>query len=137
MKSVSKTLSANDIGATGGHQAGILIPKDPRILNFFPHLDPQQYNPRCHLKFTDSSGTEWDFAFIYYNNVLFSGTRNEYRLTRMTRYIRESGLNVDDEIILTCDDNHKYLLEYKRCTKQNSEKSNVIKLGAGWKIINI
>ena len=36
MKSISKILSANDIGATGGHQAGILIPKDPRILGFFP-----------------------------------------------------------------------------------------------------
>lgn len=36
---IRKTLSANDVGATGAHQAGILIPKNPKILAFFPSLD--------------------------------------------------------------------------------------------------
>ena len=33
---VEKILSANDCGLTGGHQAGALIPKEDRILGFFP-----------------------------------------------------------------------------------------------------
>ncbi len=87
---IVKVLSANDTGETGGHQAGILVPKDPALLSFFPKLDPTLYNPRVHLRFLDDAGTFWEFAFIYYNNALFDGTRNEYRLTRMTKYTPNS-----------------------------------------------
>ena len=97
---IVKVLSANDTGETGGHQAGILVPKDPMLLSFFPKLDAGIYNPRVHLRFVDDGGTFWEFAFIYYNNALFDGTRNEYRLTRMTKYIRQAGLAVGDEVIL-------------------------------------
>ena len=38
---ISKELSANDTGATGGHQSGMVIPKDPQILSFFPPLDKE------------------------------------------------------------------------------------------------
>jgi hypothetical protein len=48
---ISKVLSANDTGDTGGHQAGILVPKDPDILAFFPKLDANRRNPRCLLHF--------------------------------------------------------------------------------------
>ena len=37
-KSITKVLSANDTGETGGHQAGILVPKEERLLSFFPAL---------------------------------------------------------------------------------------------------
>ena len=30
---ISKELSANDVGETGGHQAGILVPKERKILD--------------------------------------------------------------------------------------------------------
>jgi hypothetical protein len=136
MDTISKILSANDIGATGGHQAGILIPKDPRILGFFPSLDAKQYNPRCHLMFRDDSRTRWEFAFIYYNNALFSGTRNEYRLTRMTKYLRDAGLDVGDEVILTRDPTEGYSVKFRR--KNQPELTNgVLKLGSGWRIIQI
>lgn len=92
-QTIAKVLSANDTGETGGHQAGILVPREERLLSFFPRLDPSQYNPRCHLNFVDDAGTFWEFAFIYYNNKFFDGTRNEYRLTRMTKYIRQANLN--------------------------------------------
>ena len=90
-QTISKVLSANDTGETGGHQAGLLIPKQERILSFFPSLDASTLNPRAHLQFEDDVGALWEFAFIYYNNGLFGGTRNEYRLTRMTRFMREAG----------------------------------------------
>ena len=45
-RTVSKTLSANDVGATGGHQGGILIPKsEAELLLFLPALDPKVKNP--------------------------------------------------------------------------------------------
>jgi hypothetical protein len=135
MKSISKILSANDIGATGGHQAGILIPKDPRILGFFPTLDKRLYNPRCHLLFCDDGSGRREFAFIYYNNALFSGTRNEYRLTRMTRYIRDCGLEIGDEVILKRDEADNYYVGYRRKNQTTLATGGVLKLGSGWRVI--
>ena len=85
---ISKKLSANDVGMNGNHQAGILIPKNREILSFFPYLGENEKNPRVNLKFTDPYGKDWIFSFIYYNNKFFGGTRNEFRLTRMTTFLR-------------------------------------------------
>jgi hypothetical protein len=132
---IAKILSANDTGETGGHQAGILVPKEPEVLSFFPKLDAAQYNPRVHLRFVDDGGTFWEFAFIYYNNALFDGTRNEYRLTRMTKYIRQAGLAVGDEVILSRD-RDRYFVSHKR--KQQAERTNgVLKLGTGWRVVQL
>jgi hypothetical protein len=136
MQTISKILSANDIGATGGHQAGILIPKDPRILGFFPKLDANQQNPRCHLIFRDDAAGNWEFAFIYYNNALFSGTRNEYRLTRMTRYLRDAELEVGDEVILKRDGGN-YYVGYRRKGQPTLTTGGVLKLGSGWRVIQL
>lgn len=136
-RTIAKVLSANDTGETGGHQAGILVPKEERLLSFFPRLDSGQYNPRCHLKFVDDGGTFWEFAFIYYNNSLFDGTRNEYRLTRMTKYIRQANLVAGDEIILLRDDDDRYRISHKRKYQTERAKSGALKLGTGWRIIEI
>lgn len=132
---IVKVLSANDTGETGGHQAGILVPKDPALLSFFPKLDASQYNPRVHLNFVDDAGTLWEFAFIYYNNALFDGTRNEYRLTRMTKYIRQAGLAVGDEVILSKDEN-RYRVSHAR-KQQKKAASGVLQLGTGWRVIQL
>ena len=71
---ISKVLSANDTGETGGHQAGILIPKSEIILSFFPKLSSAKKNPRVSIKFYDNYDKEWQFNFIYYNNKFFGGT---------------------------------------------------------------
>ncbi|KAA0968187.1 hypothetical protein FPY71_17845 [Aureimonas fodinaquatilis] len=135
-QTIAKVLSANDTGETGGHQAGILVPREERLLSFFPRLDPVQYNPRCHLNFVDDGGTFREFAFIYYNNKFFDGTRNEYRLTRMTKYIRQANLVPGDEIILVRDDDDRYRITHKR--KQQAERAKgVLKLGTGWRVIEI
>lgn len=132
---IAKILSANDTGETGGHQAGILVPKEAGVLSFFPTLDANQYNPRCHLLFLDDGGTFWEFAFIYYNNALFGGTRNEYRLTRMTKYIREAALSAGDEVILSRDGD-RYRVSHRR--KRPAKRTGaVLKLGAGWRVVRI
>lgn len=140
-KTISKVLSPNDAGETGAHQAGLLIPKDEQILSFFPRLDSSVPNPRVHLTFRDQAGVPWDFAFIYYNKKFFGGTRNEYRLTRMTRYIREAGLASGDEVQLHRDIKDDYFVSYRRANQpdpvQSGADKTVIRLGKGWKVIDI
>lgn len=133
-RSIAKILSKNDAGETGGHQAGILVPKDAGILSFFPQLDVRIHNPRCHILFHDESDTKWEFAFIYYNGKLFGGTRNEYRLTRMTNYIRSAHLFAGDEIVLT-NDGSRYSVQHRR--QRSAQSNGVLKLGTAWRLVNI
>jgi hypothetical protein len=103
-ESFAKVLSANDTGATGGHQAGILIPKGhPALLAFFPPLDASVQNPDAWVEVVDGSGRVWKLRYIYYNNRFHAanGTRNEYRLTHLTRYLREAGARAGDSLIFT------------------------------------
>ena len=102
MMQISKTLSANDLGMTGGHQGGMHVPKDGSVLPFFPVLDQVSHNPRMPMVVRDvRTGTMWTFQFIYYNNSQIGGTRNEYRLTHMTKFLRQSHAVPGDELLLT------------------------------------
>lgn len=150
-RSISKKLSANDIGANGSHQAGILVPKDREILSFFPDLGCSEKNPRVVIEFIDANGEFWNFTFIYYNNKFFDehGTRNEYRLTGMTRYLKSIKAAVGDSIVLTRDDNCRYSISLKRESEQPTaaeqfdacafETSVVINLSvsSSWKVVQI
>jgi hypothetical protein len=135
MSKISKVLSANDTAETGAHQAGILIPKREEILNFFPKLESAKRNPRCHILFKDASGDPWEFAYIYYNNKLFGGTRNEYRLTRMTKFIRRCNLVSGDTLFLECRDGN-YSIEFSR-KEAPQTVAGVLVLGTAWRIINV
>lgn len=87
-----KTLSANDVGSTGAHQAGMLVPKsESELLKFLPPLDPKVKNADAWIKCADEDGNQHKFRFVYYNNRLHDvgGTRNEYRITYMTAYFRQ------------------------------------------------
>ena len=138
---ISKVLSANDAGETGGHQAGLLVPKRPELLAFFPLLDSAVKNPRVHLSFNDDLGREWEFAFIYYNNRFFGGTRNEYRLTRMTQYMRDAGLASGDAVILRRAPSGSYSISYRRrhglSTTVREPGRPVLRLGDQWTIIDL
>ena len=140
-KTITKVLSANDTGETGGHQAGLLIPKRPELLTFFPPLDSDTKNPRVHLLFEDDSGSMWEFAFIYYNNRFFGGTRNEYRLTRMTRYLREAGLVSGDAVMLRRAVDGSYSISYRRrqdgSTTHREVGRPILRLGDRWAVIDL
>lgn len=133
--SISKVLSANDTGETGGHQSGMLIPKSDDIINFFPVLGRESKNPRVKLRFIDSSNEEWDFMFIYYNNKFFNGTRNEYRLTGMTGFIRQYNLKPGDRIVLSNEFDGRRLISHERNKIKNS--TDILKLGGSWKVVKI
>ena len=134
IKSISKILSSNDIGLTGAHQAGIHIPKKEDILSFFPALNPKQKNPRFMLVFTDDNNLRWEFSFIYYNNLFFGGTRNEYRLTRMTKYLKSNNLKAGNELTLSQTENGEYRV---RSIKKEIRNDGKLKLSTEWKIITI
>jgi len=134
ISAISKVLSNNDAGKSGSHQAGILIPRQKDILAFFPELDSGQKNPFRMLVFIDEKGLRWEFKFIYYNNRFFDGTRNEFRLTRMTGYIREKNLKSGDEIVLAKDEQRKYHISYQIEKHAINDTPGTIILGSGWKI---
>lgn len=136
---VEKVLSANDTGETGTHQAGLLVPKSILNLQFFPKLDPSIKNPRCVIDLRDAAGDEWTFNLIYYNNKLFGGTRNEYRLTCVTEFIRRYSLKVGDTVILAKDRSY-YQLDYRRKDqpiKRVSGGSKVLRLSENWLVIDM
>ena len=99
-----KPLTANDTGETGGHQAGVHIPKaQADLIALLPLLDPTQKNPDAWLEVVDDTGKAWRFRYVYYNNRLHDdgGTRDEYRITHMTKFFRAVGATEGDVLILT------------------------------------
>jgi hypothetical protein len=140
MKStVEKILSANDTGETGAHQVGFLIPKNVVTLNFFPKLDPSTLNPSCVIDFRDPAGEEWTFKFIYYNNKFFDGTRNEYRLTRMTGFIRRYSLKQGDRVIFKRTTGRFYDIDYRRKddpVKKLADGTKILRLSGNWVVID-
>lgn len=138
----AKLLSANDIGATGSHQAGICVPKaDPDLLAFFPLLDPAQLNPDRWLLCEDETGTEWSLRYIYYNNRLHGrGTRNEYRITHLTKFLRRGGARAGDYLRFTAtDDPLRYRIAIERGADGSAEDASgipsVIRL-SGWRRVH-
>ncbi len=146
--SIRKVMSANDVGKTASHQAGMLIPKDPAILGFFPKLHKADYNPRQVIRFEDEAGQFWEFAFIWYNNSLHKrdGTRNEYRLTRMTKYLTGLQLEAGDSVRLEHDgDDYRIFAERAGDVDSSSQTQASgmsgeqfrLKLTGGWVVVNI
>ena len=78
-----KRLSANDTGASGGHQVGVYVPKVV-MDELFPSLNVIDVkNPSLYLKAITKSHKFDDkqVRAIYYNNYFFGKTRNEKRIT--------------------------------------------------------
>jgi hypothetical protein len=133
---ISKILSRNDTGQSGGHQDGFHIPKT--IVKFLPDLDFSIKNPRIKVIFKDSSHKEWIFNYIYYNNKKFGGTRNERRLTRTAKYIKTFNLKAGDSINLSKKNNNYFISHDKnpriQSIKSDNNNSKKIILSHKWKV---
>lgn len=111
MKAFEKVLSKNDTGQSGSHQAGILVPRGNReLLSFFPPLDGSTKNPDHKINCQDEEGRWWRFRYVYYNNKLTDprGTRNEYRITRMTNYLRSVAATEGQSIVFRKNEDGTY-----------------------------
>jgi len=129
----SKILSANDTGLTGGHQAGILVPKgDRELLAFFPALDPSLVNPDTWLDVTDQDGELRRLRWVHYNKKLHgTGTRNEYRITYLTRYL--SAAHPGDALVFSgAPGSGRYRIRLDRAAVAEAGPPGVIAL-SGWR----
>jgi len=105
IKSYEKVLTKNDTGETGGHQGGVAVPrKNIELLDFFPSLNPNEFNPDTWITCLDPDGDTWKMRYIYYNGKTFlppKSTRNEYRITHMTKFFTKWGAKSGDSVIFT------------------------------------
>ena len=132
-------MTANDTGETGGHQAGIHIPKSQtELLAIFPYLDPKEKNPDAWLEMIDETGIVWRFRYVYYNNKLHraGGTRNEYRITHMTKFLRAVGAVEGDLLVISSSpSSYRYKISVRKVDQDQASQSNVsskIRL-TGWR----
>lgn len=139
--SVSKRLSANDVGLTGTHQAGILIPKSREILQFFPDLDEDRHNPSCQVTvFLNELDEVVDLRFIHYNGRKTGlSTRDEYRLTGTTRILRALGAAEGDALEFRrspAGDIHVRLIQALD-NNVEGKHGDVVQLSGGWRLIRV
>ncbi len=137
-----KVLSANDAGETKSHQAGMLIPKgDAEFREFLGFLDAGVKNPRRTIKCIDEDDQPIELQYIYYNNKFHDerGTRNEYRLTHLTGYLKRRGAKAGDEIELSRADDHSTfrirLVVNSQSNEMSSTLSNRVVL-RGWRRVH-
>lgn len=97
--SFCKFVSPNDAGTTGGHQAGLYIPKNSiRLLFEEPGHKGQNKEKLATIKWFDNTVTE--ARFIYYGQ----GSRNEYRITRLGKHF-----DIDDFVVIVKESEKEYL----------------------------
>ena len=78
-KGFCKFLSANDTGATGGHQSGILISKSAMVMLFRKQEFEWTGIPKRTVKIRWQDDLETESCFTYYES------KNELRITRFGR----------------------------------------------------
>ncbi len=143
-KTFIKTLSANDVGTTGGHMGGILVPKgDGELLAFLPPLDPNILNPSAWIECDTPDGTLLRLRFIYYNNRFHipRGTRNEYRITWLTKFLRNANAREGDAFeISRTDGQDRYRIRVIPVSKPESVEDDDgpvrIRLTTGWRRVH-
>ncbi|MDP2738622.1 MAG: EcoRII N-terminal effector-binding domain-containing protein [Pseudorhodobacter sp.] len=143
-KTFIKTLSANDVGTTGGHMGGILVPKgDGELLAFLPPLDPGVLNPSDWIECETPEGQVLRLRFVYYNNRMHAprGTRNEYRITYLTKFLRNSNAREGDTFeISKAEGRDRYLIRVipvVEVGQPDEEDGPVrIRLTTGWRRVH-
>jgi hypothetical protein len=136
-----KILSPNDTGESGSHQAGIAIPKRPReLVEFLPKLDPSEKNPDVWIDFLDEENNVWKMRYIYYNNRLHDpkGTRNEYRLTHVSEFLKSHHGRAGDVLIIYKDNSssfYRIALEKNNFNELSKESRIVVRL-QGWRQVH-
>lgn len=129
-----KKLSSNDVGSTGGHQAGVVIPISIAKGEFFPTLNPEIVNPRIQLDgLVEVSGKNLRLNFIYYNGKLHkTSTRNEYRLTGIATFLKDCSAQEGDKLVITKVGDFRYKLRVVPANQQYLDVEIVVTLSRDW-----
>lgn len=118
MPAVKKRLTRNDTGETGSNQAGIAVPSSPDFLAFFPKL-PEGRNPSVIIQASDPLGQTWHFRYVYYNNKMYGGTRDERRLTRTTPFLKHWKATTGDVLVIVKNKSGSYRVELDKSNKHD------------------
>ena len=132
----AKLLSKTDVGENGTHQGGICVPKS--LTPFFPNLNTKRFNPDVWLELVDTEGYRWPMRYLYYNGRTFNppkNTRNEYRITHMSKFFKSWNITAGDSILFTSTE-HKLVYKVSISSKENpleiqTPRKEIIKL-SGW-----
>lgn len=129
-----KTLSANDVGATGSHQVGILVPKS--MVDYFPELAQRVRNPVAWLEIQTPDGRQFRWRYIYYNNRRTGdGTRDEYRLTHVTKYLAEEGAAPGDVLEFRRSGAQQY--QIRVMAPENVAEMLVLRTSGRWRSVRL
>lgn len=136
---VTKLLTANDVGATGSHQAGVAILKSDYVIDFFPYLDKESNNPdKILTAFDVHSGEAIEVRYVYYNNWLRGGTRNEFRLTRTHSFLSRNKAVEGDVLVIERTNDGSFHFAIERLLAGSNDLGAVdfinTKLRDGWTI---
>jgi hypothetical protein len=135
---IQKVLSANDLGLTGSHQAGIHVPRSLARSGYLPELDERAVNPReeLTLRTQDMVAT---CHFIFYNNRLRGGTRYEYRITRLAKLLHVLGAKVGDALLLEREDYATYSVSRPEKVRVEaprvSDSRSILRISGTWVVI--
>mgnify|MGYP006098902211 CR=1 FL=1 len=129
-----KRLSSNDVGSTGGHQSGVVIPLNIATEDFFPTLDAGIINPRIQLDArVEATGKNFRMNFIYYNGKLHgSSTRNEFRLTGIAAFLKDFAAQEGDRLVITKAGDLRYSLKVEPSIAPYTEGEIVVTLSKDW-----
>lgn len=129
-----KVLSSNDVGSTGGHQSGVVIPISIASGDFFPTLDSGVVNPRIQLDaLVEATGKNFRMNFIYYNGKLHgSSTRNEFRLTGISTFLKDFAAQEGDRLVITKVGDLRYSLKVEPSSAPYTEGEIVVTLSKDW-----
>ena len=131
-----KVLTKNDCGVTGAHQSGLHISKrEHSLLAVLPMLDSLSKNPDTELQCFDEKLGSFAFRFVHYNNRHHSqkGTRDEFRITRISRYLRLADAVPGDIFhISRRNSDSNYDIGITKNSRQAVELDIVVKL-VGWR----
>lgn len=138
-QSYEKILTPNDTGETGGHQGGIAVPKQNlELIAFFPQLVTETFNPDRWITCNDPDGNLWEMRFVYYNGKTFSpwkSTRNECRITHMTKFFSKWKARSGDSVIFTStnlEGNYRISIQKAPTEDTGTPKSVALR---GWKSV--
>lgn len=134
---IQKILSRNDVGLTGSHQSGIVLPKKIANSGYFPTLGAIK-NPFEILEFTDlDRGLRLRLRFVHYNSKHYGGRKDEFQLTGLTGYFRLVGAQPEGVLKLKIVAGSRVIsYEMSEVTSNFDSDAEFLKLSDEWKIIN-
>ena len=127
--SASKVLSANEVGETGSHQAGIYIPKGSEWRDLFGELDQGAVNPEKEIDvWIAATGECHHLRYIYFNGKqVGTSTRNEYRLT--------SGVTSLADFLGSLNARSGDLVEFCRVHREGEERFEAVIRRKSWLLL--